>query len=143
MVYIPAGDDGRWVSEDYVRLGELIKQYDNCLELRWIPPEHRTDDEKKPYVVMDLVGNYPVLWANELESPQSILQRIFEADNLKGGNVLDRIDAKDAAAKVFALKAREDEMLAKRDLAVFMLSSPLNFMKHNGVKYDSERRRIS
>src|SRR5690348_17034786 len=99
MTFVPT-DDGRWVSEQYERLARVVQDYDPQFELRWIPPEHRNDpgDIERCYVIWDVVTNNPVLYAGELSTPEEILGRLFDADN-KHGNVLERIDAHNAAVE--------------------------------------------
>ncbi len=54
-MFIPT-ETGRWVSEHYERLARVVQDYDPQFELRWIPPEARTDPEafligtKKNYI---------------------------------------------------------------------------------------------
>lgn len=139
-MYTPT-DDGRWVSEEFERLARVIKDYDEYLELRWIPPEHRTRDDKEPFAIVDTRTNYTVLHANELETPASILGRLFSADN-KHGNVLDRVEANNTAVEVLEKKKQLDEWEEMHDVAGFLYSSNKNYIKHNGKKLDHNRRPI-
>ena len=139
-VFIPV-DDGRWVSEEYERLAQVIRDYDPHLGLRWIPPEHRTREDKEPYCIVDTTTNYVVLYASELDTPVSILAKLWGADNARG-NVLVRIDAQNAAQQALDMRKQMDKMEDAHDLAKFLWQSPLNFMKHNGIKFDDQRRRI-
>lgn len=144
MVYIPANDkDGavRWVSEEYERLARIVQDYDQAFELRWIPPEHRTRDDKKPYVVVDTTTERPIVYASELDSPTDILATIFQSD-MKQGNVLERIEARERAEKIIQLKERHDRLEELLEKYQWMAESNLNYMKVDGKKYDSERRVI-
>lgn len=140
MVYLPT-EDGRWVNENFMRLAELINEYDQTLELRWIPPDKRSRDDKKPYMVVDTRTNQPVLFASELDNPVEILGRLFEADN-KNGNVLDRLEAHNKAIEAFKNKKRIEEIEEALESAEFLFKSPLNFIRMNGKKYDDQRRII-
>jgi hypothetical protein len=140
MVFIPV-DDGRWVDENYERLARIVKDYDEMLELRWIPPENRTRDDKKPYIVVDTRTNTPVIYASELDTPEEILAKIFDSDN-KHGNVLDRIEARENAAKIFRLKEKQDILEEIEDKVKFLIDSPLNTLRMDGKKFDHQRRVI-
>lgn len=140
MMFVPA-DDGRWVNEDFARLAEIINDYDSWLELRWIPPDKRTRDDKKPYMIVDTRTNIPVLFASELDTPQQILAWLLEADNING-SPLDRIELHNKAIELFEMKKRQEEIEEAMDYAKFLFQSPLNTIKANGKKYDHERRII-
>lgn len=140
MVFVPA-DDGRWVDENYARLAELVNDYDNWLELRWIPPERRTRDDKKPYVVVDTRIEQPVLYASETDTPQEILTKLYMADN-KDVKVISRIEASERAIKAIKQKEYQEGMDEAHDLARFLFQSPLNTLRHNGKKFDESRRSV-
>lgn len=140
MVFIPT-DSGEWVSEHFERLARVLKDYDHYLELRWIPPANRTRDDKKPYVVVDVRSGTPVLYASELDTPEEILARVFNADNTKS-NVISRLDNMDMARRVLALSAHKDRLEEAEDKAKFLLDSPLNTIQMDGKKFDHQRRVI-
>lgn len=140
MVFIPT-DEGIWVSEEFSRLAELIKDYDSYLELRWIPPDKRTREDKKPYVVIDTRINQPVLYASEEDPPVGILSKIYGADE-KNGNTLQNLDLHNTAVRAMEIKKNMDELEDAHDRAKFFLRSPFNYMKMNGKKYDDQRRVI-
>lgn len=150
-VYIPT-DDGQWVSEKYERLASVIKDYDENLELCWIPPDRRTREDKAPYCV---VYNDParpgkrdvVFYASELDTPEDILARLWTADD-KRGDVQARMDAHNAAVEALRLKKLDDEMQEANSQAEFLHRSPLNYLKMRDargelIKLDDQRRRIT
>lgn len=139
-VFIPT-DDGRWVNSDYERLARVIKDYDDSLELRWIPPDKRTREDKKPYIIVDTRTGTSVLHASELDTPEEILARLFTADN-KNGDVLKKLEAHNASIEIMKQRRWLDEREEMADQAAFLISSPLNYMKFNGHKLDSDRRRV-
>lgn len=141
MVFVPA-EDGRWVDENYARLAEVINDYDPHLQLRWIPPDRRTREDKKPYVVVDTRIEQPVVYASELDTPEQILTDLFMADNVKNGWVIDRIEAAEAAQKALEMKQWIEKMEEGNDYAKFLMQSPLNTVRHNGKKFDENRRVI-
>lgn len=142
-------DDGQWVNEQFHRLAEIVKDYDPYLELRWIPPGQRdTDAEKKnPYCIFDTRSNYIVMYASERDTPQSILARLWSADN-RHGSVLDRLEAENAAAEAFKLKERMDEEETKKDFTAWLIGTKKNYMKVRNpltgekVKFDDQLRRL-
>jgi hypothetical protein len=139
-------DDGSWVNGDYERLGRIIKDYDSQLALAWIPPEAREAHEKFPYAVIDTRNDQIVFLIKADETPVEILQRLFNSDATRG-NVLDRLHADNAAVKAWQMKTNMDELREAQELALFMVKSPLNFMKITNtsgekVKLDDQRRRI-
>ncbi len=143
MSFVPT-DDGRWVSEHYERLARVIQDYDPQFELRWIPPEHRTDpgDIQKCYVIWDVVSNSPVLYAGELSTPEEILTRLFDSDN-KHGNVLERIDAHNAAIEAMRLKEQMDIAEEKQEYVNWLMKTPKNYINMGGGKVvDDQLRRI-
>ncbi len=144
-----ATDDGQWVNEHFHRLAEIVKDYDPYLELRWIPPGQReTDAEKKnPYCIIDTRSDYIVMFASELDTPESILARLFTADN-KHGSVLDRLDAENAAKEAFQLKEKMDEEEMKLDFVAWLIGTKKNYIKVTNpitgekLKMDDQLRRI-
>lgn len=140
MVFIPA-EDGRWVDENYERLARIVKDYDPLLQLRWIPPESRTREDKKPYVIVDTRTETAVLHASELDTPEEILARLFNCDN-KQGNVLDRIESRERAYKIFELAKQKDLLEEAEDKAKFLIDSPLHTIKMDGRTFDHQRRVI-
>ena len=130
-------DNGRMVDTDTERIAAIIKDYDPRLELAWIEPERRSDptDHEFPFAVMydnpatgrkDLVFR---LRSNEID--HRILKRLWESDN-KNGNVLDAIEAEEAARKAVELKRQMDEHEAKQELAEWMIKAPVGAKLGNG-----------
>lgn len=147
MVHIPTSN-GQWVSEEFERLASVIEDFygprsasQTKLELRWIPPDRRTTEDKYPYVIVDVATNHVVMYASELDSPVDILEALFSSDNSKS-NVLSKLEAREDAAKVLKLKENKDAMEEATDKAKFLLGSPLNYVNFNGKLLDSERRVI-
>ena len=142
-------DDGQWVNEQFARLAEVIKDYDPYLELQWIPPGQRTDDadRKNPYRIIDSRSGYVVMFASEVDTPNSILARLWGADN-KHGSVLDRLDAENAANEALRLKEQMDDEEMRKDFTAFLIGTKKNYIKTinpitgEKVKFDDQLRRI-
>lgn len=139
-MFIPT-ETGEWVSENYERLARIIKDYDPYLALAWIPPGRRTHEDTKPYAIVDTRTNEVVFCASELETPQQILARLFSSDS-KHGNVLDRIEANNAAIEAIELKEWQDNLEDAADQALFLKNSHLHTVRFNGKKFDHNRRVI-
>lgn len=147
---IIATDDGQWVSEKYERLARILQDYSPTLELRWIPTDKRTREDKKPYQVINRESNGQetiVCHASELDSPEDILTMVFNADN-QHGSVLDRIEARNNAHQMFLLKERQDQLEDALDQAEFLFKTPLHYLRmgrdEDGklIRMDDTRRRI-
>ena len=143
MTFIPASD-GHWVSERFMRLSEIIQDYDPQFELRWIPPESREnpEDVSKCFVIWDLVTNTPVLFAGELDDPAQVLGRLFDSDN-KQGDVLKRLEAHNAAVEAFKLKEQIEEREEKKEKAAWLMETKKNYINMgNGRVVDDQLREI-
>lgn len=138
--FIPT-EDGRWVSENYERLARIIKDYDEHLELAWIPYDQRRNEDSKPYAIVDTRTQTVIFFASELDTPEQILARLFSGDNLKG-NVLDRIEAQERASQAMQHKKWLDELEDAADQAYFLKQSHLHTVRFNGKKFDHNRRVI-
>lgn len=142
-MHIPT-ETGIWVSEHYERLARVVQDYDPQFELRWIPVAARIDpdDRKKPYVIWDLVTNTPVFYASELDTPEDILTRLFIGDNSKG-NVLDKIEAHNAAIMAMNMLEDLDRREEKMDKVAFLMGTEKNYIQlGKGRKVDDQLRPI-
>ena len=142
MNFVPT-ETGHWVSEDFSRLAELLQDYDYNLELRWIPPENRTteNEQKKPYMVFHKGSGYPIKYLRQGADPREVLEEIIMGD-MSRGNVLARIEAKEAANQLFKMKEEIDEREQKMDEVAFLVGTKKNYIKHNGKKLDDQLRPI-
>jgi len=139
-IFIPT-PDGSWVSEKFEQLASVIQDYDHNLELRWIPPDKRTREDKHPYVIVDTRINQVVVYASELDTPEGILAKLWGIDNCKH-NVLEQVEIQERAAKALEMKKWIDTKEEAADLAYFFKQSPLHTIRHGGKKFDHNRRRI-
>lgn len=150
-IFIPS-NDGRWVDEKFSVLQDILNDFNTSknsdLELRWIPPENRSNQTEKanPYCIWDNRSQTVVFFASELDSPQQILGKLLDIDNTKG-DVLKRLEAHNDALKLFAMKEQMEKMEEANDMAEFLIRSPLNFTKFRNykgdlIKVDDQRRRI-
>lgn len=140
-MHIPEVD--RWISAEFSRLAEIVQDYDPNLELRWIPPEARTDPEDRanPYCIWDKRTNTPVMFASEQNSPVEILQALFMADNQRV-NVLDSMISHNAAMEAFRMKEELEKAEEMREFSAFVLKNEKSVWRHNGRKFDAEFREL-
>ena len=69
---------------------------------------------------------FPVLWIkDEDEFTGEIIERLILADNARG-NVLTRMQARNAAVRALQKKVAKDKMAEKADIAAAVMKSPLN-----------------
>lgn len=146
-VFVPT-DGGRWVNADFERLARNIQDYDPNLELRWIPPEHRTRNDKAPYCIVntaevDINTRQPsvVLFASELDTPAEILTRLYLADD-KNGNPLDRLEAHNLAIQNLQAQEWADQREEMADQAHYLFFRAPNYVRFNGKKLDEHRRPV-
>lgn len=142
--------DGRWVSEKYERLASVINDYDPNLELRWIPPEHRTREDKKPYCIVHKNPQngheYIVFHASEQDSPEQILAKLWTNDTAKN-DTMAYLDSLDAARQALEMKERMDIAEARQDFVNWLMDTEKNFINTRNpftgemLKLDSQLRR--
>jgi hypothetical protein len=143
---------GHFVSSKIQRLAEIVKDFDPNLELRYIPPSMRTSADTRPYcIVHSMPGKnpYTVMYFTEMDSPEDILARIFAGDN-KNGDVLRKMEAKEAAQNAFRYKEQLDQMMERHDQMHFLMTNRSNNYVNwkdpktgQIVKLDSNRRRVT
>lgn len=136
MTYL-ATEQG-FISAKHQRVAEIINEYDPDLELAWIPPNQRDPlDAGKEFAVMHTKnGNrYVAMFVKEEEVDERLLARLWSADE-RNGNVLNKLDAMNAAVEAMRLKEQMEQEEARADLARHILNSPKARYKHDGVVYE-------
>lgn len=137
-------EDGQFVSEKHERLARVIQDYDPAFALAWIPPKDRRDPEDitKCYAVIEVDTGLPVFYAGELDEPATILAKLFDADN-KHGNVLDRIEAHNAAVEALRMKEKMDLAEERKDYIAWLIGTNKNFINMgNGRVVDDQLRTV-
>lgn len=125
--------DGHWVSNEFAQIAEIINDYDEHLQLAWIPPENRTDNTP-PYAILETNGEGRVsivFTIREDELNHSVLTRLFTGDTHKN-NVLANIEADEVARKALELKKQMEKSEERRDFISTVAASPLHRFMHNG-----------
>lgn len=136
-VYVPT-ESGHWVNENFARLAEIIVDYDETINLAWIPPENRTAFDQKPYAV---IHNNPAngkqyvlfyLTEDEMLRPDQVLSRIFNGDMKNDKDPLARLEAEERGWKLMELKTQMEEAEARQDFIKSVVGSGKHYFKHNG-----------
>jgi hypothetical protein len=148
MMFIVA-DDGTWVNEQFHRIAEIVKDYDPYLELAWIPEGARTTEEEKknPYCIRDLRSDSIVMFISQSDSPAEVLERLFMSDN-KHGDVLERMEARNAANEILRLKEKMEEEELKQDWVASLIGNKKNYIHERNpltgekIKFDDQLRRL-
>lgn len=129
---LKALDDGSIVCERVFNLIQTITDtWQGRLEVRWIPQRALKEGDNQ-FLIVELLPDgreYPVMWIkDESEFTGEVLERLYLADNTKG-NVLTRMQARNAAVRALQKTLVEDEMAQKKDIMVHALRSPKNWYK--------------
>ena len=140
-MYIPT-DDGQWVDEKFERLARVVKDYSEQYELRWIPPNQQVTllEKSRPYVIVDLVTNTPIMFAGPLDTPEKILEELFMGDNTKG-DAFARMEAHNAAVKAMQMKEKLDVAEERKEYVAWLTGTKKNYITlPGGRKVDDQLR---
>lgn len=134
-------DVDAWVSQEFQNLAQVIYDYDENLRLEWVPPvaQQLLTDKSKVFKVVDTRNGKIVMYADSLANPVDILARIFSMDQ-KHGNVVARLDARNAAAQALELSKKIDERAAAIDFSAFIVKNTKSRWTHEGRVRDDEFR---
>jgi hypothetical protein len=129
------------VSAEFERLADLINMYDPHLFLEMIPDILRADlnDQSKVFRVVDDRNNSIVLYASSVANPTEILTRIFNMDG-KHGNVMDRMDAENAAKEALANYEKMEQRGIAMEFAEFVFRNQKSRWVHDGRVRDEHFR---
>lgn len=120
-------ESGHFLSAEHQRIAQVIHDYDPSLELAWIPPDNRALNEEYPFAVLHKPEGFPpyvVMRLRENEVDHRVISRLW-ANDAKNGNVLDAIEKDEQARQALALLEREEAEAEARELAAFMVKSPV------------------
>lgn len=117
-----------YINEDVSRLHRILKDIDPTLELRWIPPEMRTEqkDHEYPYVIMvfPYVGEpYIYRHLKEKDLNANLLADIM-CDKKNTENLTDILEAQDIANNLLLAKRWEEEQEKAKDEMMFWIRQP-------------------
>lgn len=138
--YFP-DENGHFVSDNQRRVADVLRDYDPNLQLQWIPPGQRHETKDYAFRVVDVRPGRPpyvVCFANDCD--ERLLARVFQADNTKG-NVLNYLDAHNAALEAIRLKKRMEASAEMNEMAYSILHSRKEHYRHNGIDFGRSRER--
>jgi hypothetical protein len=143
-VYFPSNDGKHWISEKQRRINEILQDYDPNLQLQWIPPEQRTEQDKAFRVVHFPPGKRPYLVCLSEEADERLLASVFKADQKNHGkDLLSWLDNYNRAKEIYAAKANEEKRAEAREIAVSAVRSDKSSYKvrsfRDGELIDLER----
>lgn len=134
MIMVPT-DEGRWVSDKFARIAEIIQEYDPRMRLVWIPDEHRKEnDSTPPYAVVytNAEGAEHIIFTiNQGELDERVLARLFRGDTGKH-DVLGIIESEEKAREVLKLKEEMERAEARQDFIKTVVGSGKHSFRHNG-----------
>lgn len=130
---VPA-EDGHWVNEKFARIAEIITDFDPRLQLVWVPPEHRTAFDTKPYGILHTGDDglqKMIMFIKEEELDERVISQLFLNDTNRH-DVLSRLEAQDRAAKVLQMKADMEAAEERQDFIKSVVRSGKHSFRHNG-----------
>lgn len=134
-------DVDAWVSAEFERLAQVINDYDQYLFLEMVPVAEQANliDKSQVFRIVDDRTKKIVLYADSLSNPADILARLWSMDSTRG-NVLRRLDARNAAVEALRLKEQMDEREAAMDFSAFIIKNTKSRWTHQGRVRDDEFR---
>lgn len=132
-------EDGSFVNERVGRIAELLQDYDKNIEVRWIPPAQRGNNEPA-FAIVNSTPNqqeYVMFYVqDENEFDGSVIERVFQMDAAKHGNILSKVDAHNLAIRATLAKKKQEELDEAHDLATSILRSKKHTYRHNGMTFE-------
>src|SRR5215204_2326947 len=108
--------EGHFLSADHARIAQVIHDYDERLELAYIPPAIRAAEDTHPYAVIynnpDTGNRDVVMRLRETEVDHRVIARLWNHDK-RHVNVLDQIEKEEQARQALELLRKEDEAAEK------------------------------
>lgn len=130
-----ATEDGRFVSEKHERIAAIIKDYDENLQLVWIPPENRIQGETTPpFAILCTPRDkqpYIVFTIKEDELDERVIARLMCGDNANN-DPLAWAQAQEDAFEAYRLKEAMDKAEERQALVASIVGSNKSTYKHNG-----------
>lgn len=131
---------GTYVSEKHRRVAEIIHDYDETLQLVFIPPKDRStpEDHKVPFAILHTPPNqqpYIVRAVAESEVDERLLAWLWSNDGERGDPfaTLQKIDEAQKVMEAHAAQEARDEAM---EIGASILKSKKHTFKHNGKVYE-------
>lgn len=132
--YFIPDEDGHFVSEKQRRTAEIIQERYPYLQLQWIPADRRSDRDYAFRVVDCTPGKsrYVVCLAHDCD--ERLLARVIAADTTRN-DVVNALDAHNAALEAIKERERNDRNMEAHELAFSVLRSKKIHFKHGGIDF--------
>lgn len=124
--------DGHLVSAKAQRIVQAIKDYEPELEVKWVPPNARTEGQAAYAIIHDAPGNAPyVLFyvQNDEEFDERVLAKIIANDQRSGKQNYSDFEAWEQTKKLLARQEFLDKMEEAKDIAKFVAKTHLNTIR--------------
>lgn len=113
--------EGHMITQNQLRLKEIIEDYDPDMSLVWIAPEMRTPADTHPFAIEHSPpgrAKYIIftMTEEEMQNPAAILARLFEGD-LRKNDVWKNIENYKTAQKILELKEQMDKHAERVEIA--------------------------
>ena len=139
-IFIPT-EQGPWVSDKQRRIAEILYDYNERLQLQWIPPGQRGPEDYAFRVVDTNEGTpyppYVVCFGHEAD--ERLLAQVFQADSATQGNTLDFLDKLNSAQEIYQAKKTQEKMDEAKDFAEVVARNPSSSFWHNGYNFEETR----
>jgi len=115
------------------RIAEVVQDFDDTLELQWIPPAERSPFGEAPYRIVQFHPNYEpyvVMEIQENQLDQRVVAALFKARNFN----LTEQEAKEAAQSAMKMREQMDEAEEDAKFTKWAINSTKT-VKHNGRVY--------
>jgi hypothetical protein len=121
--------DGQFVSAKISRIVEAIRDYSEELDVQWLPPQLRTDNEAAFKIIHRAPGQPPYTLfhiTNDEDFDERVLARIIANDQRTRPVQLSELEAWEEAQARINKQKFLDDMEEAADKAAFMLRTPLH-----------------
>lgn len=143
--------DGQLISARIERVVLAIKDYEPELEVKWIPPQNRSEGEAAFAIIHNAPGNKPYILfyvPTEDEFDERVLARIIYNDQrATGQQQYSELVAAEKAREAVIKQEQLDRMEEAADIAAHILKSPLNtyrinpnFVVKDGIPFNAAER---
>lgn len=131
-------DNGMFISAKISRIVELIRDYDNNLDVKYVPPQMRQDGDAAFMITERLRDGREVVAfyvQSECDFDEDVLAKVYESDNAHH-NVQSVMESKNKAATAVRHAREREEREAHYDVMLSMITSKKHTYRHEGRKYN-------
>lgn len=128
---------GGALSVKHERIAEVIQDLDPTLELAYIPEDRRSTFDKHPFAVIHRPPGgqpYIAMTMAENEVDERVIAKLIKRNTHKS-DVLNEIEASEAALRLVQAKEQMEEVEEAREFAQTVLKSNKHYYRHNGRVY--------